>query len=156
MVLATRPWTRRPRRSSLSRRRHIRGEDCIAESPDDRRLGMNRPITRRDFLDGIAIAAGAAALGGAGRALAAAPPYPPALTHLRGQTDADFKTMHAIRDGSFWDTAGAPSATGEHYDLVVVGAGISGLAAAFLFRQRAGSGARILILDNTDDFGGHA
>ena len=117
---------------------------------------MNRPITRRDFLDGIAIAAGAAALGGAGRALAAAPPYPPALTHLRGQTDADFKTMHAIRDGSFWDAAGAPSATGEQYDLVVVGAGISGLAAAFLFRQRAGSGARILILDNTDDFGGHA
>ena len=44
----------------------------------------------------------------------------------------------------------------EHYDLVVVGAGMSGLAAAYYYRQQVGPNARILILDNHDDFGGHA
>src|SRR5262249_61300692 len=44
----------------------------------------------------------------------------------------------------------------ERYDLVVVGAGISGLAAAAFYRRAAGPSARILVLDNHDDFGGHA
>ena len=44
---------------------------------------------------------------------------------------------------------------GEEFDLVVVGGGISGLAAAYFYRQ-ARPNARILILDNHDDFGGHA
>lgn len=129
----------------------------MAKGSNDHHLGMHRKITRRDFLDGVAIAAGAAAFeGSVGRAFAQAPAYPPALSGLRGQTDADFQAMHAIRDRAFMDKAGAPEATGEHYDLIVVGAGISGLATAFLFRQRMGVDARILILDNTDDFGGHA
>ena len=124
---------------------------------NDRQLGMHRPITRRDFLDGVVVAAGAAVVeGGAGQALAEVPVYPPALLRLRGQTDADFQALHAIRDSTFWDRAGKSDATGEHYDLIVVGAGISGLAAAFLFRQRIGAKARILILEGTDDFGGHA
>lgn len=125
-------------------------------SDDDRRLGMDRPISRRDFLNGAALLGAAAALPLTGRPVfAQGAPYPPALTGLRGQTDADFAVMHAIRDGSFWDTAGTPVATGEHYDLVVVGAGISGLAAAHLYRRQK-PGARVLVLDNTDDFGGHA
>lgn len=129
----------------------------MAEPGADRYLGMHRPITRRDFLDGIALATGAAISGGAvASAGGQTRPYPPGLTGLRGQTDADFSVMHAVRDHDFWVKAGRPTPTGEHYDLIVVGAGISGLAAAFLFRQRAGSEARILILDNTDDFGGHA
>ncbi|QBR72286.1 FAD-dependent oxidoreductase [Beijerinckiaceae bacterium] len=129
----------------------------MVERSDDRRLGMHRSITRRDFLDGLAVAAGAAAIdGGLGKAFAQASVYPPALMGLRGQTDADFNAMHAIRSGDFWVNAGTPESTGEHYDLIVIGAGISGLAAAFLFRQRMGGDARILILDNTDDFGGHA
>ncbi|HYM23681.1 MAG TPA: NAD(P)-binding protein, partial [Vicinamibacterales bacterium] len=45
---------------------------------------------------------------------------------------------------------------GESYDLVVVGGGISGLAAAYFFREAVGRQARILVLDNHDDFGGHA
>src|SRR5262249_9379392 len=62
---------------------------------------------------------------------------------------------HALRDQMFWATAGAPPAADEAYDLCVVGGGISGLAAAFFYRQRRPE-ARILILENHDDFGGHA
>ena len=83
-------------------------------------------------------------------------PYPPALTGLRGSHDGSFDAAHALRDGTFWETAGSPADNGERYDLVVVGAGISGLAAAWYFRKAAGRSARILILDNHDDFGGHA
>src|SRR4029077_16548604 len=59
-------------------------------------------------------------------------------------------------DGQSWNDLGKAAATGESYDLVVVGGGISGLAAAYFYRQRFGKNARILILDNHDDFGGHA
>ncbi|MFZ5677464.1 MAG: NAD(P)-binding protein, partial [Pseudomonadota bacterium] len=115
---------------------------------------MARQITRRDFLDGMLLTAGAA-LAGTGSAVAAAP-YPPALTGLRGQTPSSFQALHALRDGTFWDQAGTPEATGETYDLVVVGAGISGLAAAYLYRQQVGAKARVLLLETSDDFGGHA
>jgi spermidine dehydrogenase len=61
-----------------------------------------------------------------------------------------------LRDGTFWDSAGKPEDSGEAFDLIVVGGGISGLAAAYYYRKAAGANARILILDNHDDFGGHA
>src|SRR5207302_151244 len=63
---------------------------------------------------------------------------------------------HSLRDGTFWDSAGKPEDTGEFYDLIVVGGGISGLAAAHFYRKASGEKARILVLDNHDDFGGHA
>ena len=75
---------------------------------------------------------------------------------LRGSHPGSFEIAHSLRDGSFWKTAGQPVDTGEAYDLVVVGGGISGLAAAHFFREKAGRSARILILENHDDFGGHA
>ena len=78
---------------------------------------------------------------------------PPARTGLRGTHDGAWEIAHALRDGRTWDEA---RDTGERYDLVVVGGGISGLAAAYFFRQAAGRDARILVLDNHDDFGGHA
>jgi spermidine dehydrogenase len=128
----------------------------MTSSARDRELGMNRAITRRDFLNGAAIAVGAMATGLPLGSAAAATQNPAALTGLRGHHAGSFEVMHSLRDGTFWQTAGAPEATGETYDLVVVGGGISGLAAAVLYRQHAGSKARVLILENHDDFGGHA
>ena len=75
---------------------------------------------------------------------------------MRGNHDGSFTFAHELRDGDFWDSAHKPLPTGETYDLVVVGAGISGLSAAYFYRMHAGPNAKILILDNHDDFGGHA
>jgi len=128
----------------------------------DRELGMQRHITRRDFLNGVAVAAGAALTPWHLLAAGDIDPekssdyYPPALTGLRGSHPGSFDAAHALRDGSFWNTAGTPQDTGETYDLIVVGGGISGLSAAHFYRKLAGANARILILDNHDDFGGHA
>src|SRR5262249_2324602 len=127
----------------------------MTSSSRDRELGMNRAITRRDFLNGAAIAVGAMAAGWPLGTAEAAAKNPAALTGLRGHHPGSFEVMHSLRDGTFWQNAGAPEATGESYDLVVVGGGISGLAAAFLYRQQIPK-ARVLILENHDDFGGHA
>jgi spermidine dehydrogenase len=129
----------------------------MAFSKRDKELGMDRNITRRDFLNGVAVTAGALTLGQHlnFHALAqGAKNYPPSATGLQGQTDASQTVMHAVRDGSRFDF-GSAMPTGETYDLVVVGAGISGLAAAFLYRQQM-PGARVLIIDPLEDFGGHA
>ena len=128
----------------------------------DRDLGMGRRINRRDFLNGVALAVGGTLVPTSWLlALEEAPEkapgyYPPALTGLRGSYEGSYAAAHELRDGRFWERAGAVEGTGEEYDLVVVGGGISGLAAAHFFRQRAGLAARVLILDNHDDFGGHA
>ncbi len=128
----------------------------------DRELGMYRRITRRDFINGVsATAAGAMMpwhlLGDetAGREKST-DYYPPALTGMRGSHPGSFDAAHSLRDGTFWDEASKPVDTGETYDLIIVGGGISGLAAAHFYRKTAGAKARILILDNHDDFGGHA
>jgi spermidine dehydrogenase len=132
----------------------------------DRELGMDRPITRRDFLNGMAVGVGgvvasslisgfASAADQSNLAQNAPGYYPPALTGMRGSHDGAFKIAHDLRDGKFWKTAGTPIVTNESYDLVVVGGGLSGLAAAYFYRAK-NPFARILILDNHDDFGGHA
>ena len=123
---------------------------------------MHAPITRRDFLNGVALGVGGMLAHRSGLTAFEALPaqaggesYPPALTGLRGSHAGSFEALHALRDASYWKTAPRPQSTGEEYDLVVVGAGISGLAAAHFYRQ-ARPAARILLLDNHDDFGGHA
>ncbi|MCH8059197.1 MAG: NAD(P)-binding protein [Proteobacteria bacterium] len=123
----------------------------------DRRLGLGRAISRRDFLNGISVAIGASLLPACGRndgpiADLPAPYYPPAETGMRGSHPGSFEVAHATVQGRHW----AVENTGEHYDLVVVGAGISGLSAAYIYRRDVQAHARILILDNHDDFGGHA
>jgi len=75
---------------------------------------------------------------------------------MRGNHDGTFTFAHRLRDGESADAFGEPVDAGESYDLIVVGGGISGLAAAYFFRKSAGRNTRVLILDNHDDFGGHA
>src|SRR5271156_1084272 len=127
----------------------------------DKELGMDRRITRRDFMNGAAMAIAAAATPhsfaqGATEAQDRAGYDPPAAHGLRGGHVGAFEVAHRLRDGTFWTTEGQPESTGETYDLVVVGGGISGLSCARFFHQAAGKSARVLILDNHDDFGGHA
>ena len=81
---------------------------------------------------------------------------PPAAHGMRGSRPGAFEVAHQLRDGKFWATAGQPESTGESYDLIVVGGGISGLSSARFFHHAAGKQARVLILENHDDFGGHA
>ena len=110
-------------------------------------------ITRRDFFNGLALGI-AAGLTPAQQLFAQGTiRYPPALTGMRGHHDGSFEAAHDMRDGQMPSFDNIPIA--ESYDLVVVGAGISGLSAAFFYRQQKPD-ARILILDNHDDFGGHA
>lgn len=121
-------------------------------------MGTDCKITRRDFLNGVALTAGGLALssGYAKELLAAAEfdreYYPPALLGMRGNHEGSFADAHRLRDGAA-PTSATPK---EHYDLVVVGGGISGLSAAYFFRKLHGKNVKILILDNHDDFGGHA
>ncbi len=119
-------------------------------------------IKRRDFIAGCAVAGSALGLTprqafarGLLDAAAVSGSYPPALTGLRGSHDGAFEAAHDLAlQGRHWTVPG--ERVDPAYDLVVVGAGISGLAAAWFYRQQAGPAARILLLDNHDDFGGHA
>ena len=110
-------------------------------------------ITRRDFLNGVALGV-AAGLTPAAQLAAQPGRYPPALMGLRGQHDGSFEVAHAFaREGRQADFRGL--SIDERYDLIVVGGGLSGLSAAWFYRRKNPQ-ASILILDNHDDFGGHA
>ncbi|MCZ6712093.1 MAG: NAD(P)/FAD-dependent oxidoreductase [Gammaproteobacteria bacterium] len=125
---------------------------------------MATRVTRRDLLNGLALGAGgvllapmellaksATAVPGPGNAYAH---YPPTLTGMRGSHEGSFEVAHALAWRGEKPTQYQPLQ--EHYDLVVVGAGMSGLAAAWFYRKKIGPDARVLLLDNHDDFGGHA
>jgi spermidine dehydrogenase len=138
---------------------------------DDAKAGWN--ISRRDFLNGMAVAVGGSLLPLAdlfgqeqgpdssaqefflAKGITQQDPryYPPALTGMRGSHPGSFETAHGLRDGKEWPEA---TDTQEKFDLIVVGGGISGLAAAHFYRKSTGVKTKILILDNHDDFGGHA
>src|SRR6266478_7751508 len=93
----------------------------------DRELGMHCPITRRDFLNGVAIGVGGSLVGGFPLLAAfgsddlapekAAGYYPPALTGMRGNHDGSFTFAHRLRDGKRWDATGGATETGQNYDL---------------------------------------
>lgn len=139
---------------------------------EDRRLGMNRAISRRDFMEGsltfsAGAFAGAGLLGAAGAAAskpastigmqAAAPDAPATLraTGLRGSHSGSFEVAHELAWAGRTDWGAIANEDTTDYDLVVVGAGVSGLSSAYFYQQQHPD-ARILILDNHDDFGGHA
>ena len=117
-------------------------------------------ITRRDFINGTLMAAGASMLPfgrTSGSILDKLYPlyYPPSLTGLRGSHPGSNAHAHARvwTKKSDW---GSTAKLNESYDLVVVGGGISGLSAAYFYQQKHGKDRKVLILDNHDDFGGHA
>lgn len=125
---------------------------------------MKKGIKRRDFLNGAALGlVGISALTPkklladaitATQSYSDAEYYPPILTGIRGSHKGSFENAHnlawrGIKPKQYADV-------NEEYDLVVVGGGISGLAAAYSYQKEAGLDKRILILDNHDDFGGHA
>ena len=114
-------------------------------------------ITRRDFINGVSY----------GLAASVAPidflkaknidpfKYPPALMGIRGNHPGSFDHAHrlALAGGKYLEEV---IDLGESNDLIVVGGGISGLSAAYFYQERTASNQKILILDNHDDFGGHA
>jgi spermidine dehydrogenase len=134
----------------------------------DRKLGIGTTIKRRDFIGGVGVALSGSLLS-CPWAVAEIPPdlagieqslmdfgpyYPPVRTGIRGSHTGSFEVAHQLRNGVQWDAENLENKD-ENYDLVVVGGGISGLSAAWFYRQD-NPDARILILDNHDDFGGHA
>jgi spermidine dehydrogenase len=143
----------------MTRRNHRPGRD--------RALGMDAPITRRDFLNGASIAVGGSIAGGllpkvtaTGWAAAPAPQdatgyYPPALNWAAGESPGQLRSRPRPAQWHPWSRLYKITDAGERYDLVIVGGGISGLSAGYFFRSRRNT-ACILILDYHDDFGGHA
>lgn len=121
----------------------------------DQELGMGRKISRRDLLQATGLAGLSSMMPSvAGAKLSGNDDvYPPTDTGLRGSHAGSFEAAHALRDGATFNDA---RSLDESYDLVVVGGGISGLAAAHYYREKFGAESRILILENHDDFGGHA
>jgi spermidine dehydrogenase len=132
-------------------------------SNEHRDLGMERPIARRDFLNGVAIGITGASTALSGiRALGAqasqpeAVNYPPLRSGLRGEYPSSVAELDRVRQGEYEQFPVSNGDIHEEYDLVIVGGGISGLSAAYFYRKALGPDQKILILDNHDDFGGHA
>jgi spermidine dehydrogenase len=136
---------------------------CRQANRQDDPLGMNQPITRRDFLNTALLASGGLLLesvapkdllaetgdwdgyGGVGD-----------YSKSNGNTRAVLEAGHQIRDGRFDSLPSNLAGTEEVYDCVVVGGGISGLAAALFFQRQASQGKNCLVLDNHPIFGGEA
>ncbi len=134
-----------------------------SNSPGDPALGMNAPITRRDFLGSTLLASGAILLrpttpaeilaakdeftgyGGVGE-----------YSKSNGNTLDVLRAGHSIRDKAYDPLPKEVIDTGETYDCVIVGGGISGLAAALFFQRQSGQGMKCLILENHPIFGGEA
>jgi spermidine dehydrogenase len=151
-------------------------------SANDKTLGMDERITRRDFLNSTLLASGGALLapiapgellrkqGSNSPLLAKADRNgAPALSdddwsgyggvgdyaNSNGNTTEVLEAGHRIRDGVFNSLPADVIDTKETYDCLVVGGGVSGLAAALVFRQLA-AGRTCLVIDDHPIFGGEA
>jgi len=150
---------------------HKEGAFAPIGSRGDRALGLDADITRRDFLNSTLLASGALLLNPAspvellarqaGSSRATSDDWTGYggvgdYAHSNGNTNAVLEAGHRIRDGEFETLPTTVIDTGEMYDCVVVGGGISGLAAALMFQRKAGEGKTCLVLDNHPIFGGEA
>jgi spermidine dehydrogenase len=138
-------------------------DDSRAHDASGERLGMNEPITRRDFINGTLAASAGLWLGGRAPGGLVAPGMADDWTgyggvgeyaRSNGNTWDVMSVAHMMRDGKFERATARATDTKEMYDLVAVGGGISGLAAAVFFQKR--KGGRCLVLDNHAIFGGEA
>ncbi|HZU25259.1 MAG TPA: NAD(P)-binding protein [Bryobacteraceae bacterium] len=136
----------------------------MATENDDHSLGMDQPISRRDYLNSTLLATGSALLAGV-CPLDLLAANPEAWTGYGGVGDYassngntwDVMTDgHKIRDRAFEPLPSDITDTGEQFDCVVVGGGISGLAAALFFKRQTGGKRRCLVLENHAIFGGEA
>ncbi len=142
-------------------------------SREERELGMGRDITRRDFVNAVAIGAGTALLGcpapggrsgGGGKTAGAGDPWHPFTGYggvgdyaqSNGNTWEVMNAAHSMRDGNFSKLLAAATKTGEVYDLVVVGGGFAGVTAAYFFQKETGGRRTCLVLDNHPVVGGEA
>ena len=138
---------------------------------EDKLLGIDTAITRRDFLGSTLVGAGSALLAAHSPGLLAgggAPPTPQLgknwtgpggigdYSSSNGNTADVVNAAHAMRDGRFAEKISRAMDTGETYDLVVVGGGFSGLSAAYTYHKHSGDNKTCLILDNHAIFGGEA
>src|SRR6476660_5474629 len=126
-------------------------------------LGMDASITRRDFLGSTLLASGSVLLKGMTPAelLAARDEFTGyggvgEYSSSNGNTFDVLRAGHTIRDGTYDPLPKQIVETGESYDCVIIGGGISGLAAALFFQRQAGPETKCLILENHPIFGGEA
>src|SRR6266487_359670 len=103
-------------------------------------LGMNNSIPRKDSLNGRDLSTEGDT-----------PELP-----WGGDAENVFTLGHKLRDGDYDDPDLAAEETGEVFDLVVVGGGFSGLAAAYYFQQAREGHGKVLVLESHRVFGGNA
>lgn len=120
-------------------------------------------ITRRDFINAVLLGSGSLllqlpapvellALGGGWEGYGGVGDY--AASH--GNTQEIVRIWQGLKDGSARPASRDVADSGEVFDLVVVGGGLSGLGAAYEFRETSGGKGSCLILENHPIFGGHA
>ena len=134
----------------------------------DKELGLNKSITRRDFVYGSSLIVGATYTGISGGSENTNNTYsfdvdsswygPGGVgdyENSHGNNPELIKAAHKIRSGRYEAELSEAMDTGEEFDLIVVGGGFSGLSAAYHF-NRINPSSRVLIIDNHPIFGGEA
>lgn len=140
----------------------------MTKSERDETLGTDAAISRRDFVNGALVMAGALGTVSCGRSQDTVQgPFEPSGSSWtgyggvgdyrwsNGNTEAVVNAAHGIRDGNY-DEASSVREVEETFDIVVVGGGFSGMSAAYEFSKNARSGERLLLLENHPFFGGEA
>ena len=140
----------------------VQAENSRRKKHEDKILGMDEQISRRDFLNATLLASGGLLMGSTSPLELLSEDdwtgYGGVGDYRRsnGNTYEIVQAGHRIRNGEFQALPAAAVDTDEIYDCVIVGGGISGLAAALFFVRQAGKNRKCLVLDNHPIFGGEA